>query len=74
MVPVIRNAQSKNLWQLANEISRLADAARNGTAKKEEMEGGTLTVTSLGPLGGGRVEAAASSGLAVARWLERLPA
>lgn len=52
MVPVIRNAQAKNLWQLANEISRLAEAARNGTAKKEEMEGGTLTVTSLGPLGG----------------------
>ena len=52
MVPVIKNAQAKNLWQLANEISRLADAARNGTAKKEDMEGGTLTVTSLGPLGG----------------------
>lgn len=52
MVPVIRNAHAKNLWQLASEISRLADAARNGTAKKEEMEGGTLTVTSLGPLGG----------------------
>ncbi|MBX7481455.1 dihydrolipoamide acetyltransferase family protein [Qipengyuania qiaonensis] len=52
MVPVIRNAESKNLWQLANEIVRLADAARNGTAKSEEMQGGTLTVTSLGPLGG----------------------
>ncbi len=52
MVPVIKNAQAKNLWQLANEIARLADAARAGTAKKEEMEGGTLTVTSLGPLGG----------------------
>jgi len=52
MVPVIRNAQSKNLWQLANEISRLAEAARTGTAKSEEMQGGTLTVTSLGPLGG----------------------
>lgn len=52
MVPVIKNAHSRNLWQLANEISRLADAARNGTAKKEDMEGGTLTVTSLGPLGG----------------------
>ena len=52
MVPVIRNAQAKNLWQLANEISRLADAARSGTAKSEEMQGGTLTVTSLGPLGG----------------------
>ena len=52
MVPVIKNAQAKNLWQLANEIARLADAARSGTAKKEDMEGGTLTVTSLGPLGG----------------------
>ena len=52
MVPVIKNAQSMNLWQLANEIGRLAEAARNGTAKKEEMEDGTLTVTSLGPLGG----------------------
>ncbi|QZD87953.1 dihydrolipoamide acetyltransferase family protein [Qipengyuania psychrotolerans] len=52
MVPVIKNAQGMNLWQLANEIGRLAEAARNGTAKKEEMEDGTLTVTSLGPLGG----------------------
>ena len=52
MVPVIKDAQAKNLWQLANEIARLADAARSGSARKEEMEGGTLTVTSLGPLGG----------------------
>ena len=52
MVPVIRNAQAQNLWQLANEISRLAEAARSGTAKSEEIQGGTLTVTSLGPLGG----------------------
>jgi len=52
MVPVIQDAQAKNPWQLANEISRLAEAARSGTAKSEEMQGGTLTVTSLGPLGG----------------------
>ncbi|MCH7627698.1 dihydrolipoamide acetyltransferase family protein [Novosphingobium sp.] len=52
MVPVIRNAQALNLWQLAREIGRLADAARNGTAKSEELSGSTLTVTSLGPLGG----------------------
>ena len=52
MVPVIRNAQSLNLWQLAREIARLAEAARNGTAKSEELSGSTLTVTSLGPLGG----------------------
>jgi len=52
MVPVIKNAQAMNPWQLAREITRLADDARSGTAKKEDMEGGTLTVTSLGPLGG----------------------
>ena len=52
MVPVIRDAQDKNLWQLAAEIVRLAEAARNGSAKSEELSGSTLTVTSLGPLGG----------------------
>lgn len=52
MVPVIRDAQDKNIWQLAMEIARLADAARSGTAKGEELSGSTLTVTSLGPLGG----------------------
>ncbi|NVD44199.1 dihydrolipoamide acetyltransferase family protein [Qipengyuania atrilutea] len=52
MVPVIRDAQAKNPWQLAREIVRLAEAAREGKAKSEEMQGGTLTVTSLGPLGG----------------------
>ena len=52
MVPVIRDAQAKNLWQLANEVLRLANAARAGTAKSEELSGSTLTLTSLGPLGG----------------------
>lgn len=52
MVPVIRNAQSLNVWQLAIEIARLADAARTGKAKSEELSGSTLTITSLGPLGG----------------------
>ncbi|WP_374610878.1 dihydrolipoamide acetyltransferase family protein [Sphingorhabdus sp.] len=52
MVPVIRDAQDKNVWQLANEIGRLAEAARTGSAKSEELSGSTLTVTSLGPLGG----------------------
>lgn len=52
MVPVIKNAQSQNIWQLAREIGRLAEAARDGTAKSEELSGSTLTVTSLGPLGG----------------------
>jgi len=52
MVPVIKNAQSRNLWQLATEIGRLANAARDGSAKSDELSGSTLTVTSLGPLGG----------------------
>lgn len=52
MVPVIRDAQSRNLWQLAREIGRLAEAARSGKATSEELSGSTLTVTSLGPLGG----------------------
>lgn len=52
MVPVIRDAQDRNIWQLAIEIARLAEAARNGSATSEELSGSTLTLTSLGPLGG----------------------
>ena len=52
MVPVIRDAQARNLWQLASEIGRLAQAARDGSATSQELSGSTLTVTSLGPLGG----------------------
>ncbi|MWV28175.1 dihydrolipoamide acetyltransferase family protein [Aurantiacibacter rhizosphaerae] len=52
MVPVIRDAQGMNLWQLAREITRLAEAARDGTATSGELSGSTLTITSLGPLGG----------------------
>ena len=52
IVPVIRDAQARNIWQLAREIARLADAARSGKAKPEELSGSTLTITSLGPLGG----------------------
>ena len=52
MVPVIRDAQDHNIWQLAREIVRLAAAARDGTAKSDELSGSTLTITSLGPLGG----------------------
>jgi 2-oxoisovalerate dehydrogenase E2 component (dihydrolipoyl transacylase) len=52
MVPVIRNAQDRNVWQLASEIVRLAEAARSGKATSGELSGSTLTITSLGPLGG----------------------
>ncbi|MDY1009619.1 dihydrolipoamide acetyltransferase family protein [Sphingomonas sp. CFBP9019] len=51
-VPVIRDAQDRNVWQLATEIGRLAEAARAGKLAPNEMGGGTITVTSLGPLGG----------------------
>ncbi|QLC20809.1 2-oxo acid dehydrogenase subunit E2 [Parasphingopyxis sp. CP4] len=52
IVPVIADAQDKNVWQLAMEIARLSDAARTGKATQAELTGGTLTLTSLGPLGG----------------------
>ncbi|ASK87910.1 dihydrolipoamide acetyltransferase family protein [Sphingorhabdus sp. SMR4y] len=52
MVPVLRDAQDMNVWQLASEIARLANAAREGTATAKELTGSTLTLTSLGPLGG----------------------
>ncbi len=52
MVPVIRDAQGYSVWELAAEIIRLAAAARDGSAKPGELSGSTLTITSLGPLGG----------------------
>ena len=52
MVPVVRDAQALTLWQIAAEIARLSAAARDGSARPDELSGSTLTVTSLGPLGG----------------------
>ena len=52
MVPVIRHAETLDLWACATEILRLAEAARSGKATREELSGSTLTVTSLGPLAG----------------------
>jgi len=52
MVPVVRHAESLNLWGTAEEINRLAQAARSGKASREEMSGSTITLTSLGALGG----------------------
>jgi len=51
-VPVVRNAQMLDLWQAAAEIARLAEAARSGKARREELTGSTITVSSLGALGG----------------------
>ena len=52
MVPVIRHAESLDLWACAAEVVRLAQAARSGKASREELNGSTLTLTSLGALGG----------------------
>ena len=52
MVPVIRNAQSMSVWQIAREILRLSEAARSGKASREELSGPTFTISSLGPMGG----------------------
>jgi 2-oxoisovalerate dehydrogenase E2 component (dihydrolipoyl transacylase) len=52
MVPVIRNAQAMSVWQIAAETVRLADAARSGKATRDELTGSTITLSSLGPMGG----------------------
>ncbi len=52
MVAVIRDAQNKNVWELAREILRLAEAARSGKATREELSGSSITLSSLGPMGG----------------------
>ena len=52
MVPVIRDAQNKSVWDLAREIVRLAEAARSGKATREELSGSSITLSSLGPMGG----------------------
>ena len=52
MVPVIRNVETLDLWQCARELGEIAQRARNGHARKEELSGSTITITSLGALGG----------------------
>lgn len=52
MVPVVRHAEARSLWDNAAEISRLATAARTGKASRDELSGSTITLTSLGALGG----------------------
>lgn len=51
-VPVVHNAQALGLWEVAAEIRRLAERARSNKATREELVGSTITVTSLGKLGG----------------------
>jgi 2-oxoisovalerate dehydrogenase E2 component (dihydrolipoyl transacylase) len=52
MVPVVRHCEARGLWDCADEVQRLAAAAREGTATRAELSGSTITITSLGALGG----------------------
>lgn len=52
VVPVVRHAEARDLWACGVEVSRLAEAAKAGTATREELSGSTITITSLGAMGG----------------------
>jgi 2-oxoisovalerate dehydrogenase E2 component (dihydrolipoyl transacylase) len=52
MVPVVRQAQALDLWASASEVARVAEAARKGRATRDELTGSTITISSLGALGG----------------------
>src|SRR5579859_3250204 len=52
VVPVVRHAEARDLWDAAAEVSRLATAARDGTATRDELTGSTITISSLGAMGG----------------------
>jgi 2-oxoisovalerate dehydrogenase E2 component (dihydrolipoyl transacylase) len=52
VVPVVRHVEARDLWSCASEVARLAEATRAGKATLEELTGSTITITSLGPLGG----------------------
>jgi 2-oxoisovalerate dehydrogenase E2 component (dihydrolipoyl transacylase) len=52
MVPVVRHAEALDLWGCAAEVNRLGEAAKNGTATRDELSGSTITITSLGAMGG----------------------
>lgn len=51
-VPVVRHAEARSIWDCAAEMNRLAEAARTGTATRDELSGSTITISSLGALGG----------------------
>lgn len=52
MVPVVRHAEARDVYDTANEIARVSGAAKSGKAAKDELSGSTITITSLGTLGG----------------------
>ena len=52
VVPVVRHAEARDIWDCGAEVNRLAEAAKAGTATREELSGSTITITSLGAMGG----------------------
>ncbi|TIQ27354.1 MAG: 2-oxo acid dehydrogenase subunit E2 [Mesorhizobium sp.] len=52
VVPVVKHAEARDLWDCAAEVNRLAEAAKSGTASRDELSGSTITITSLGAMGG----------------------
>jgi 2-oxoisovalerate dehydrogenase E2 component (dihydrolipoyl transacylase) len=52
IVPVVRHAEALDIWQAAAEVARVAQLTRDGKASREELTGSTITITSLGALGG----------------------
>jgi 2-oxoisovalerate dehydrogenase E2 component (dihydrolipoyl transacylase) len=52
LVTVVRHSEARDIWDCAAEVGRLSEAARNGTATREELSGSTITITSLGAMGG----------------------
>lgn len=52
VVPVVRHAEARDIWDCAAELNRLAEAAKSGTASRDELSGSTITITSLGAMGG----------------------
>ena len=52
MVPVVKHAEARDVWDCASEIARLSDAAKAGKASRDELTGSTITITSLGAIGG----------------------
>jgi len=52
VVPVVKHAEARDLWECGAEVNRLAEAAKSGTATRDELSGSTITITSLGAMGG----------------------
>jgi 2-oxoisovalerate dehydrogenase E2 component (dihydrolipoyl transacylase) len=52
IVPVVRHAEARDIWESATEVARIAQLTRDGKASREELSGSTITITSLGALGG----------------------